>query len=256
MTESNTRPFSLGASLADQVVRYVVDAAASGELEGGQLYSVYQLADRLQISRSPVREGLLRLEEAGLIRFSRNRGFEIVPVGPQDVAEIFGMRIAVEVPAAARAARQADDAALARLGQLADTMAALAHSGDAEAFMEQDRLLHDLILETSGSRRGRDTVNRLRVATRRLGVSTVGRQRSLDQILAEHAPIVDAITKGDSEAAAAAMRDHLTRTGQLLVTQTVAAQADVAPPTAAHDTTALTVHDEAASIWADFAEHA
>ncbi|WFP17885.1 GntR family transcriptional regulator [Citricoccus muralis] len=210
-------------------MRFVTNAAASGELEVEQFYSVYQLAEQLGISRSPVREGLLRLEEAGLIQFSRNKGFKILPVGPQDVAEIFSMRIAVEVPAAARVAKRADRAWSADADQITARMTALASADDAEAFMEQDRRLHDLIMDASGSHRGRDVVNRLRVSTSRLGVSTAGKERSLDQILREHAPILQAVRERDPQRAAKAMHDHLYRTGLLLVEQTWSALPEDSP---------------------------
>lgn len=243
MPQNDRSTIQVGTSLADQVVHYVVEATASGALTIGELYSVYQLAEQLGISRSPVREGLLRLEEAGMVRFSRNRGFEIVPVTAEDVAEIFAIRLAVEVPGAARAASQMTDAFTTQLGELMQNMEELAAREEPEAFMEQDRLLHDLILEHSQSRRGRDSVNRLRVTTRLLGVSTVGTQRSLQQIHSEHEPLCDAIRDGDARAAAEAMRMHLTTTGLLLVTQTLGMHSQDAP---------REVEQRAAAIWQDY----
>lgn len=242
MSRSGETSLTLGASLADQVVRFVTHAAAAGELEVGQFYSVYQLAKQLGISRSPVREGLLRLEEAGLIQFSRNKGFEILPVGPQDVAEIFGMRLAVEVPAAARAAKRSSKTWCAEADLITETMTGLASAGDVEAFMEQDRRLHDLIMDASGALRGRDIVNRLRVSTSRLGVSTAGKERSLDQILREHAPILRAIRDGEAQRAATAMREHLCRTGLLLVEQTWSALPTDSPLR----------HSAPSEVWYDF----
>ena len=55
-------------SLTDQVMQAVREAIHSGELRPGELYSVYRLAERLQVSRTPVREAMLRLAEAGMIR--------------------------------------------------------------------------------------------------------------------------------------------------------------------------------------------
>ncbi|MFC6257995.1 GntR family transcriptional regulator, partial [Kocuria oceani] len=92
------------SSLAVQVMAAVRRAVMAGQMEPGRLYSVQQLASVMNVSRSPVREGLLRLGEAGLIRFHRNRGFEIVEVSPTDVAQILAVRTALEVPAARRAA--------------------------------------------------------------------------------------------------------------------------------------------------------
>lgn len=213
-----------GATLTDQVMNFVRTAVVSGDMEVGKLYSVYQLAEMLGISRSPVRDGLLRLEEAGLIEFSRNRGFRIIPTSPYDVAEIFSLRLAIEVPAAYRAAQACTPAMAVELGKLEHQMRDAAARDSPDEFFAFDQQLHDLLLGAAQSNRGRDIVNRLRVATRLLGVSTAGKQRTLDDIVAEHSPIIEAVRLGQKEAAAAAMRVHLARTGRLLVTQAITNQ--------------------------------
>lgn len=212
------RSASVDFSLAKQVMEYVRAAVISGVMHPEELYSVYKLAEELQVSRSPVREGLLRLEEAGLIRFERNRGFRVVPTTPSDVAEIFSIRIALEVPAARRAA-QAADRHVATLSDVRGRMSDAAAVGNDELFFELDRELHDEILVASGARRAREIVERLRISTRLLGASTVRTHRGYDDICREHDPIIDAIVGGDSETAGRAMEAHLVSTGQLLVAQ-------------------------------------
>jgi len=199
-------------------MEFVRDAVVSGEMQPGELYSVYQLADQLQVSRSPVREGLLRLEEAGLIQFERNRGFRVVPTTPADVAEIFAIRLALEVPAARRAAL-ATGRDLDRLSTLHSQMRLAGGQSAEERFFELDRELHDEILVAAGARRAREIVGRLRIATRLLGAATVHTHRDYDDICREHEPIVEAIERGDADAAGAAMAEHLRSTGQLLVAQ-------------------------------------
>ena len=70
------------ASLADQVADAVRAGVRSGDLVPGRLYSAYQLAEIMGISRSPVREALMRLAEAGMVSLERSRGFRL-PVGSQ-----------------------------------------------------------------------------------------------------------------------------------------------------------------------------
>ena len=205
-------------------MNHVRHAVSTGEMEVGQLYSVYRLAELLGISRSPVRDGLLRLEEAGLIEFSRNRGFRVIPTSPHDVAEIFALRLALEVPAAHRAAASCTADLRATLEDLEARMHSAAQRDSTQEFFDLDQLVHDGILAAARSTRGRAIVHRLRDSTRILGVSTAGRDRSLNDILDEHAPVLAAIKAGDGEQAAASMRSHLTRTGQLLVAQAIADQ--------------------------------
>ena len=146
----------------------------------GATYSGYQLAADLGISRSPVRDGLLRLAATGLIEFTPNRGFRIIQPTETDIAEIYALRIAIEVPAARRAARI-----------LASQQGPTSPVGD----------VHDFILTTIGSRQGSRILAQLR-----------------DQLLAapqipghgaDHQAIRRALTSYNSEAAGELMRRHL-----------------------------------------------
>ncbi|WP_211349042.1 GntR family transcriptional regulator [Nocardioides litoris] len=200
------------ASLTDAVVAAVRDGVQRGELVPGPTYSVYRLADALGTSRSPVREAVLRLAEVGLVEIARNRGFRVVVPGAREVEEIFEVRLALEPPAAARAAeRGCPDAA-----DLLATMAAAATAGDEPAFWAADRALHHALLVAAGNRRAAGIVEQLRATTALLGPPTTATGRTLAEIHAEHAPIVAAVAAGDPDAAAAAMRDHLRRTAALL----------------------------------------
>lgn len=92
------------SSLTDQVADAVRAAVRSGDLTPGRLYSAYQMADLLGVSRSPVREALLRLAEAGMVALERNRGFRIAVPGAREIAEVFHLRLLLEVPAVERVA--------------------------------------------------------------------------------------------------------------------------------------------------------
>jgi DNA-binding GntR family transcriptional regulator len=210
------------ASLTDQAVAAIRQAVRSGALQPGQLYSAYQIAAMLGVSRSPVREALMRLTEAGMVRLERNRGFRIVIPGPTDIAEVFQLRLLLEVPAARRAARQASTDLVASLRAELAQMRAAALSHDEARFMRHDQHLHHLILSVTGNSRMAGIVDNLRDVTRILGASTVDRSRDLDAIANEHEPIIDAIAAGDVSAAGKTMSYHVSHTGKLLVAQAIA----------------------------------
>ena len=184
------------STLTEQVMDTVRDKIVDGSMSPDTWYSVYQLSAELGVSRSPVRDALLRLAEAGLVKFTRNRGFRVVETRPEDV---------VAHMAALAAADEAGDAA--DPGALEDE------------FFTEDRKLHALIMDMGGSHRGGALVETLRTHTRILGSSTAGSSRTLADILDEHRPVLDAIRDGDAEAARATMREHLTTTGKLLLHQ-------------------------------------
>lgn len=212
------------ASLTDQAVAAIRQAVRDGALVPGRLYSAYQIADYLGVSRSPVREALMRLAESGMVSFERNRGFRIVLPGPRDIAEVFQLRLLLEVPAARRAADSAaaSPELVAALRAEFDAMRRAAAGHDEPVFMRHDQRLHALIVAATGNSRVVKVVDGLRDLTRLLGASTVDRSRDLDDILAEHLPILDAIAAGDGAAAGRAMAGHITHTGKLLTTQAVA----------------------------------
>ncbi|MFB9184892.1 GntR family transcriptional regulator [Dactylosporangium sucinum] len=204
-------------SLADAVAQAVRDGVASGELVPDRTYSVYQLAELLGVSRSPVREGLLRLAEAGLVAIRRNRGFSVLPPRAHDVEEIVEIRLALEPAAARKAATGGTDGEHAAIRVALDAMAAAAARGDEASFWPADRALHDLLLRAAGNGRAAAIVAQLRATTALLGPPTTASGRTLAEIHAEHEPVVAAVLARDGAAAEAAMRTHLEATGALLV---------------------------------------
>jgi DNA-binding GntR family transcriptional regulator len=204
-------------SLADRTIEAVRAAIHSGILVPGELYSAYWLAEELGISRSPARDALLRLAETGLVKFERNRGFRVVLPTPQDIAEIFSIRLALEVPAARRASVKSDIRDRRNLRQQYVAMEIAAAANDEAMFTRHDQKFHALLLDIAGNNRTKSIVNNLRDATRLVGASTVGLDRSLPEVLVDHLPILEAFEAQDPDASAHAMEQHLQATGRLLL---------------------------------------
>lgn len=212
-------PLERETSLSEQVSVQVRAWLRHGELAPGTLYSVQQIADRLGVSRSPVREALLALAETGLIQFTRNRGFRVVVPSAHDVAEIFAIRLALEPQAARRSAVAAVVDLVPPLQALIDQMGAAADDGDTSRFAQLDQQFHTGIMVGASNRRAAAVIGELRDITRSLGPSTAGETRTLHDILEEHVPILDAIRDCDPARAHLSMRRHLVRTGKLLMQQ-------------------------------------
>jgi len=211
-------PLAAPRTLTSHARAAVLAGIGDGRLEPGALYSVAQLAEQLGVSRTPVREALLMLEREGRVRFERNRGVRILAPTAHDIAEVFELRLLLEVPTTATHGAEAD---LGALAAAFDAMSAAADAGDEAAFMDGDERFHAVILAASGNRRLVAAVAQLRDAVRGRGASTVGRSRGLPEILGEHRAIHEALQAGDAERAAAAMRYHLRRTGDLLAEQAI-----------------------------------
>ncbi|WP_309072656.1 GntR family transcriptional regulator [Arthrobacter sp.] len=221
-------------SLTERTIEAVRDGIRNGSFVPGELYSVYQLADRLGVSRSPVREALLRLAETGMVSIEKNRGFRVVLPGARELAEIMAVRLALEVPAAARAARRAGPADRAALEAERESMQQAVRTGNEGDFLLHDQRLHSVLLNLAGNTHAIRIIDNLRDATRLVGMSTIRTARSLDDVYAEHLPILTAVEHGDPAAAADAMRHHLESTGRLLLRG------------------AATEHDDVDRLWEDY----
>jgi DNA-binding GntR family transcriptional regulator len=206
-------------SLTDQIRESIRTAILDGELEPGTLYSVQTLADTYEVSRTPVREALIDLSRQGMVSFERNRGVRILESSPQDLEEILELRVTLEVPATRRAASEISDPEIERLGVELEKMEAAARDDDEAVMMAHDRRFHEILNDAAGNERLAAYVDSLRDLILTRGVSTVGRSRSLDEIIDEHREIHRAIVARDPKAAARAMRDHLVNTSTLLLEQ-------------------------------------
>ena len=194
----------------------VRDAIMTGELAPGRLYSAQELGERFGVSRTPVREALLKLANAGLVRIERNRGARILTSTDKDINEVFTLRLLLEPPAAARAAEQPDFP----MAELETTFTEMrTRQEDSEAFFAADRAFHDAILRASGNQRLAAFIAELRDALTLQGRRTTPVERGTEQILAEHEAIAEAVRSGDRELAARTMRDHLLNTAELLLTE-------------------------------------
>ncbi|WP_353987426.1 GntR family transcriptional regulator [Ruicaihuangia caeni] len=207
---------------SDRIHELLRDAIVSGELAHGSAHSIYQLAEQYGVSRTPVREAVLRLADAGMLQIERNQGFRVRGVRVDDIREVFELRLLVEVPMTALAARATDAKGRARLDESLTALDEALASGDQAEFRRRDHELHEAILQLAGNQQAADLVETLRNRTEARGATTLARERTLEDVHAQHTPIVEAIRSGDADAAASHMREHLASTGTMLMHQVAA----------------------------------
>jgi DNA-binding GntR family transcriptional regulator len=206
-------------SLTQRVFETLRTAIVSGELEPDTLHAVNSVANTLGVSRTPTREALIRLAEAGLVRFEPHRGFVVLRSTAEDLQEIFRIRLLTEVPSAHAAATLVDDEGKAALEADLEAMRLAAKAQDYHALLKADRGFHRTIMEISGNPRLAEFVDGLRDVVLTRGVSTAGITREFDEIIAIHVAIRDDILAGDPVVAARSMRDHVSSTAHMLLTQ-------------------------------------
>jgi DNA-binding GntR family transcriptional regulator len=194
-------------------------AVVSGELAPGTLHSVQTLATQLGVSRTPVREALIKLAQQGMVRFERNRGVRVLQTSLHDLEEVFALRLLLEVPATRRATQLLDAAGRKELRKLFRQMERAAEADDEFRLWQYDRRFHQALIAASGNTRLASYVDGLRDTVLRQGVSTARSSRSLADIVAEHEVILDRVEAGDADGAAAAMHRHVLHTAELLLAQ-------------------------------------
>jgi DNA-binding GntR family transcriptional regulator len=210
-------PIAEQVSLKQQVTEILRNTIAAGDLLPGSLHSVRELAERLGVSRTPVREALIDLSSRGMVRFERNHGVRILQTSIHDLDEIFEIRLLLEVPASRRAVDRLDEVGIRLLRSAFDAMERAAAAGDEPRMWRHDRAFHHTLLMLSGNRRLADYVDSLRDMVLLRGATTAGRTRTLMQIVDEHRDILDCIVKKDAAGAANALQAHIKHTAELLI---------------------------------------
>lgn len=173
-----------------------------GELPPGSDHLETELAERLGISRTPVREALARLEGQGLVRIRPRRGARIVGLSPQDMNDIYEVLTALEAAAAARAAsRQLPERALAPLQMAIDAMEAALDAGELEAWAAADDAFHAALVAASGNPRLKEAVALYSDQVRRARMVTLRLRPVPYRSNEDHRAVLAAIRAGDARAA-------------------------------------------------------
>ncbi|HWJ72847.1 MAG TPA: GntR family transcriptional regulator [Kaistia sp.] len=167
------------------------------------------IAERLGVSRTPVREALLRLADLGLVDIFPQSGTRVAPIRMGKVRAAQLIREAVEVEVIARATAAATAADIARLDIIIDDQIRASERGDMRRLFELDEDFHRAIFAIAGCLDAADELEDVKLHLDRLRYLSVDWPRSASHIVAEHRMIRDAIAAGDAAAAATAMRTHL-----------------------------------------------
>ncbi|MDG4769492.1 GntR family transcriptional regulator [Solwaraspora sp. WMMD792] len=201
-------------TLTDDVYETVRAQVMDHVVAPGARINIDALARDLQVSPTPVREALARLEADGLVRKRPLVGYTATPLLTRDeFDELVEMRLILETAAARRAAARSATAEPAVLGLLREAAALPGPVPGAQgyasiaAFTAQDARFHNLLAEQSGNRMLHDAVVRLRPHLHlfRLHFPPTHYRTSG----AEHHRIVDAVASGDPDRAETAVREHL-----------------------------------------------
>jgi len=181
----------------------------NGELAAGEKVNEFVLAERLAISRGPVREALRNLEGSGLVCLEKNRGVFVRVVTTEEAENIYTVRAALDRLIGETLARRVTPAQLARLHKLVERMHLASQAGDIDSYYPLNLEFHDLLIEGAANptlaSMSRRLIDELHLFRRRSLVQGGG----LSVSNREHHDIVGALEAGDPDAAGQAMYRHV-----------------------------------------------
>lgn len=187
-------------------------AIRANELSAGEIAPEPEIALRLGMSRTPVREALIRLESEGLVELVPRRGARVLPIKAEDMREIYELLAALEPEAAAAlASRRPSADELAPLEESVRDMEAALSRDDLEAWAEADSRFHQILLVLGGNRRMRDFVNTLYDQVHRARMFTLHLRAKPVQSTQEHRQAMTLIARGEAEAVRRLFRLHRRR---------------------------------------------
>jgi DNA-binding GntR family transcriptional regulator len=199
--------------LVDEARDAIKQLIITNEFRGGDVISENTLASQLGISRSPVRQALVSLEQEGFLFLEPWRPPRVAPVTRQFVRDVFGVRAPLEARAAADSTAAITDTELDIWDERLSAVAPALEAGDATAFNELETAFHALFVEKSGNKmlvgflaRLEDHLERIRNVYRAEIFEAIESKR-LE--LGEHREILAAVRRRDPRAVERAMADHM-----------------------------------------------
>jgi DNA-binding GntR family transcriptional regulator len=199
---------------ANRVFQGIEEEIATGQLQDGEKLDEARLADRFQVSRTPVREALLQLVGSGLATQIPKRGCFVNAPSFREMIEMFEVMSELEGLCARLAARRISSQQIDRLKQTNQGCESALASGDSDLYYDFNVDFHECIYDACGNRFLAQETRQLRrrlQSFRRLQLRVRGR---MPQSLDEHHQIIEAIAAGDADKADEISRQHVTIQGE------------------------------------------
>lgn len=203
-------------SLQDFAYAKCQELIQKGKLVPGRLYSEVALSRELNISRTPLRGAVQRLEKEGLVTRFPQRGFTISEFKRKDIKELFDIRKAIEGFAAENLARNPEKFDLAYYKTHLKKQKSVSDSHDYQLFIEADKDFHKDMVKALDNKRLLDIYGDLRQSIAVLALKRFKITSQRTQSLIEHENIIEAIQQGDPVAARNAVYSHMDSVIELL----------------------------------------
>lgn len=195
--------------LRDVVFNTLRRAILRGELKPGERLMEIQLANKLGVSRTPIREAIRKLELEGLVIMIPRRGAEVAEITEKNLRDVLEVRCALEELAVQLACDRIDKSGIRELHEAAKRFQNVLDSDDITQIAQADEAFHDVIFMATGNARLIQLLNNLREQMYRYRIEYLKKKECYPQLLAEHQGIIEAIEAQEKEKATEITMTHI-----------------------------------------------
>ena len=195
--------------LRDVVFNTLRQAILTGDLKPGERLMEIHLANKLGVSRTPIREAIRKLELEGLVTMIPRRGAEVAQITEKSMNDVLEVRRAMDALCVELACDRISEEELAELKGACDAFAEAVKGGDIKVIAKADVALHDIIVQATGNRRLVQLINNLSEQMYRYRFEYLKDASRHQNLIEEHRMIYEGIVKRDREAASQAAKLHI-----------------------------------------------
>lgn len=208
----NINKLSKAVSYKEKVYNEIKSAIITQRLKPGEQLNERVLAEKLGISRTPVREALQMLEKEGWVRTEPWKGTYVLDITEQDIEEVFQLRMALETLVIDLIIQRISEEHIDKLEEFLQKQTEYCDESKADEFIKVDRDFHMYLAYLTGNKRLIQILNNLSDMMRRLGIRAIKTEERYIETLQEHASIIKGIKARNLSNARQAMMYHILRT--------------------------------------------
>ena len=205
--------------LRDVVFNTLRRAILTGELKPGERLMEIHLANKLGVSRTPIREAIRKLELEGLVIMIPRRGAEVAQITEKSLKDVLEVRRALDALCVELACDRISEEEKAQLKQACDAFERATRTKNVTAIAEADVALHDIIVQATGNQRLIQLINNLSEQMYRYRFEYIKDESRHDNLVEEHRMIYESIMENDKERAAQAAKLHIDNQEKSIIRQ-------------------------------------
>ena len=218
MTDDLTLNMNAYLPLRDVVFNTLREAILKGDLKPGERLMELQLASKLGVSRTPIREAIRMLEQEGLAVTTPRKGAEVAKMTLKDMEDVLEIRDALDELAVRIACQKISDEQLKQLEDMKELFEKSTQTGNVKKIAEADVTFHDVIYEATGNPKLVTLLNNLREQVYRYRVEYIKDPNNYPTLIAEHEAILESLKNRDVKNAVEAMHVHVANQAEAVKT--------------------------------------